>query len=445
MELVPEHKMIPSRVMASIDESEEQTMSMTMSHPLGEGLLACVGCAACAAACPKDCITMRPDSEGFPNPQIDMTVCNDCGLCRRICAVNRKMSPTALEGRGENLGKPLKVFAAWYLDEAIRRESTSGGVFTALAGNILAQGGAIVGAAFDDHLVVRHTLIEMSADIHRLRGSKYVQSQIAPILYRQILDVLEHDRPVLFSGTPCQIAAVQSFLRKPYEKLFCSDLICMGVPSPELFRKYVEWRSAKTGMRLLSCEFRNKTHGWKSPCIAHRTAGGNLICERTGQNPYSRAFYMGIALRPSCYACSHKGIARFGDVTIGDFQGQGVAKKYPEYDRDDKGTSLVLVNTEKGRAWLDACQPSLFLGPVDLDIAVAGNPLLVHSCPRPPKRDTFYRDLNTFPFASLMRKYRLRPPSFLRRVLSRIKRRFLAACRKVVQTLSFAEGGPIRR
>ena len=411
-------------------------MNTAATHPLGEALNACTGCAACAAVCAMDCITMHPDAEGFLHPRINSAACTDCGLCRQVCPVYRGKPSEGVKEREETEGKPLRVFAAWHLDEAVRRESSSGGVFTALAENILARGGVVVGAAFDDRLVVRHILIETSADLHRLRGSKYVQSEISSALYRQARDLLKQDRPVLFSGTPCQVAGLRCFLRQPSEKLFCCDLICHGVPSPLLFARYVQHNQTR-GNQLAKVSFRDKTTGWKHFSVRqHLQKGGSRLFSMYA-DPYMAAFLHDCALRPSCYDCKFASPTRSGDLTIADFW--GVAKKYPEYDRDDKGTSLVLVNTPRGLAWLHACRKRLFLGPADFDTAVARNPMLVRSSHRPPQRDTFYRDLDALSFPALVRRYRLHPRSLLRRVLSCIKKRVAHACRKATGTLGFAK------
>ena len=384
-------------------------------------LEACTGCGACAASCPQDSIAMQPDDEGFLYPVVDPHTCTDCGLCLMTCPVNPSETFTDENASNRSAAGPLSVFAAWHLDESIRRASSSGGVFTALAESILAQGGVVAGAAFDEQFVVCHTLIESAADLPRLRGSKYVQSEIPCGLYRQIQDQLKLGLPVLFSGTPCQVAGLRGFLHKAYENLFCCDLACMGVPSPLLFQKYIDWKRGQNDKPLVSYEFRNKAHGWKTPDVRLHFSGKKTILERGGQNPYSGAFGKRIALRPACYACDFKSVTRPGDLTLADFW--GVAKKYPEYDRDDKGTSLVLVNTKKGKAWLDDCQSSLFLGPADLDTAVAGNPMLVRPSPRPPQRDTFYLDLKKLPVAAMVRKYRLHGPTKLRRLAAKAKQK----------------------
>ncbi|MCU0915846.1 MAG: Coenzyme F420 hydrogenase/dehydrogenase, beta subunit C-terminal domain [Planctomycetes bacterium] len=312
------------------------------------------------------------------------------------------------------------VFAAWHLDESIRRDSSSGGVFSALAENVLARNGAVVGAAFDDQLTVRHILIEVPEDLPRLRGSKYVQSEVTPVLYRRLQDQLRQGRPVLFSGTPCQVAAVRGFLGKSYDTLFCCDLLCHGVPSPLMFRHYVSYLNEVHG-HVRTLYFRDKRKGWKHYGMCRHLTNGCVEWFGQQTDPYLLAFLRDYSLRESCYRCAFANVVRGGDLTLADFW--GVAKRYPQYDRDDHGTSLVLANTEKGKTWLEKCRQRLFLGIADLDTAIAGNPVLARSCPRPAERDSFYRDLRSLPFAALIHTYRLHRPTRFRRFAGEAKRR----------------------
>jgi len=401
-------------------------MNAAVRHPLGEDAKACTGCAACAGACPEDCITMQPDAEGFLNPQIVSAACTDCGLCRNICPVSPAEFPAERPQQGQQwLGTP-EVFAAWHLDEDIRHKSSSGGVFTALANNILARGGVVVGAAFDDQLVVRHTIIETPADLHRLRGSKYVQSETSSALFRQVRNLLKRESLVLFSGLPCQVAGLRGFLRKDSEKLFCCDLICYGVPSPLLLARYVRYNRMR-GNRLVNVTFRDKATGWKHSSVRQHLEGGGSTLTPLPADAYMASYVRNCAMRECCYACKFTNTVRFGDLTIADFW--GVAKEYPDYDPDDKGTSLVLANTTKGSAWLEACRESLFLGPADYDTAVAGNQRLVSSIRRPENRDVFYRDVNALSFSALINKYGLLKPHWLLRIPLAIRRRIAAALR----------------
>ncbi len=396
-------------------------------HPLADNFQDCTGCAACAAVCPADAIAMRADAEGFVHPRINPERCNGCDLCRSICPVNRPaaaLEPAAMQGRRIS---PPRVLAAWHTDESIRRESSSGGVFSALADYVLARGGAAAGAAFDGKLAVRHVLVEHPAELPRLRGSKYVQSDLPPDFHRQLRRRLQAGQALCFAGTPCQVAGLQSYLQRDYANLYCCDLVCHGVPSPLLFEAYLGHRREKEGA-LKGVSFRSKAAGWKNFQVAVELPDGTVKRASMLADPFMAAFLYNYSLRPCCYACRFASPRRFGDLTLGDFW--GVAMKYPEYDRDDRGTSLVLVNTERGTAWLDACRPSLFLGPADLRTALSGNSTLDHPADRPSPRATFYHDLQKLPFAAMIRKYRLHPPPMFPRLLAEIRRRIAAAVRR---------------
>ena len=377
---------------------------------------ACTGCAACAAICQLACIVMQPDSEGFLRPNINHSQCTSCHRCSATCPILQleyvgegskdtmlHVSVASAQSVANEKQLPI-VYAAWHLDSSIRYESSSGGVFTALADNILADGGAVAGAAFDDLLVVRHIIIEKVADLQRLRGSKYVQSEIAPAFLLRMRDLLEQGRKVLFSGTPCEVTGLRSFLNHPYDNLFCCDFICHGVPSPMLFKKYIQ-KDEVSRKQLTGVTFRDKTNGWKKFQISRQMQNGKKIIYDSMVDPYMSAFLKDYALRPSCYECHFKSTERVGDLTIADFW--GVKKTYPEYDPDDKGTSLILVNNKKGSSWLLACHAMLFLGKADIKTAIAGNPSLVRPVSRPAQRDTFYIDLKVFSFTKVIEKYHL--------------------------------------
>jgi len=358
---------------------------------------------------------MKVDAEGFLHPQINPETCSDCDLCRTICPVKQKGLVEEANEKELIQGKPLNVFAAWHLDEDVRRESSSGGVFTALANVILADGGVVIGAAFDDNLVVRHILIEESTDLHRLRGSKYVQSDVSPAIYHRIHELLTQGRKVFFSGTPCQVAAIRSVLRKPYDNLFCCDIVCHGVPSPKVLDAYKTMLERQYDAKAQRIAFRRKDCGWKRYSVSLSFNNNTEYRRDLSSDPFMLGFLKNFCLRPSCYRCRFASIMRPGDLTIADFW--GVVNKYPEYDTDDKGTSLVLVNTKKGHVWLDACAPFLFLGLADIETAILGNQSLVRPCMRPPQRDTFYHDLDALSFNTVVQKYQLYMPSFFKRIM----------------------------
>lgn len=343
---------------------------------------------------------MLTDSEGFPSPVVDAAHCTDCGLCLQIC-------PWQTVRGCEDRIIPPQVYAAWHLNQDIRRQSSSGGVFTALAEDILSRGGAIVGAAFDEDMVVRHVLVEDANGLARLRGSKYVQSEIPDELYIQIRNLLNQGRYLLFSGTPCQVAGLNNFLGKDFENLYCCDLVCHGVPSPGWFKKYL-YSLSKENSPVIQFSFRDKKTGWKRFGIKKTWADGCSTFESLYSDPYLASFLRNYCLRASCYACKFTTTARQGDITLADYW--GVATKYPEYDRDDRGTSLLLVNSKKGKMWLNHCEQSLFTGVADLEHATAANPQLCRPVFMPPERLTFFRDMLTLSVIELRGKYQLYPP-----------------------------------
>lgn len=377
----------------------------------------CTGCGACAAACSQRCISMQPDAEGFPNPAIHTASCKECSACRRVCPVSQpqQFPPMAVWGN-----VPLQVLAAWHLDKGVRRSSSSGGVFTALSEGVLAQGGAVVGAAFDSRFAVRHVMVEDLEGLRQLRGSKYVQSEVAPDLLRCIKAQLEQGRLLLFSGTPCQVAGLRSFLGKRYDNLLCCDLVCHGVPSPLLWARYLQYAQGKFG-QLVGMAQRDKAKGWKSFGVRLELQGGATRRLAMMEDPYMSAFLRNYSLRRSCYACRFTSTTRAGDITLADFW--GVGKKYPEFDPDDGGTSLLLVCSETGRKWLDASAARLFVGVADLDTAVAGNHILARPSDLPLERETFYRELVVGDFEGLVNRFSLKGPSALRRVVRAVKRR----------------------
>jgi coenzyme F420-reducing hydrogenase beta subunit len=405
---------------------------------------ACTGCGACAAICSENCITLNPDFEGFLRPFIDFSNCTSCKRCSMTCPIlhsvnfdlQRLSDPmpdeidTVTGHDSEIINYPV-VYAAWNLDDNIRYKSSSGGVFTALAEHILAEEGVVAGAAFDKSLIVRHILIDKTSELNRLRGSKYVQSEINPSLYREIRYLLEKGRKVFFSGTPCEVAGIRRYLKDSYKNLYCCDLICHGVPSPLLFESYLKYSLLK-GDRVVGISFRDKTKGWKNSQVCMHLENGKSKLIRVNADPYMSAFLKDYALRPSCYACKFKNTQRESDLTIADFW--NVSKKYPNYDLDDKGTSLVLVHNQKGQAWLNACSSKLFIGHADINTAITGNQSLVQSSPCPSQRSTFYHDVNTMSFTKFIIKYHISISAF-EQALSDFKIFVKSRLKKIYQTI----------
>ena len=331
----------------------------------------CCGCHACASICAKHSITMQADEEGFLYPVVDKDTCTDCGLCEKVCPVINQSEPC----------KPLKVYAAKNKNEEIRRQSSSGGIFTLLAEKVIAEDGIVFGARFDEEWNVIHSWTDTIEGIAAFRGSKYVQSTIGDT-YRETKDFLKQGRKVLFSGTPCQIAGLKKYLRKEYDNLLTVDVVCHGVPSPLVWHTYLkethEQLRAKRGVGkntvplymgelpvITGISFRDKTNGWKKYgfkiCYTALKAAENSVSKSANivnseitpfnEDIFMKGFLKNLYLRPSCYQCMARQGKSGADIAIADYW--GIQRIHPELD-DDKGVNLVLINTQKGQTYFDS-------------------------------------------------------------------------------------------
>lgn len=301
----------------------------------------CCGCSACASVCPRHCISMQEDREGFLYPKVNESDCIDCGLCEKVC---NELHP--FERR-----EPLKVLAAINKNEEVRMKSSSGGIFHLLAEKTVSEGGVVFGARFDGDWQVVIDYAEDMEGVEAFMGSKYVQARMENA-YTDAKRFLQEGRKVLFSGTPCQVAGLHKFLRRQYDNLLTVDFICHGTPSPKVWRMYLDEVCGRI-QRISSVEFRNKARGWKDFSFNLRyNEGDNTVSMLSPytRNHFMKAFLQDIILRPSCYDCKAKGYSSQSDITIADFW--GIGKVFPDMD-DDKGTGLVFINTEKGAHSLD--------------------------------------------------------------------------------------------
>lgn len=330
----------------------------------------CTGCRACEQICPRHCISMRPDPDGFLYPHIDTDRCVKCGLCEKYCPIH-----DSVKRNGE---KP-DVFAVWLKDAEKLRKSSSGGAFTALAEKTIRSGGAVFGSAFDPDMAARHICVRKEEDLSSLKGSKYVQSDTGNT-FTQAKMLLEQNIPVLYSGTPCQISGLKHFLNRDYENLMTVDLVCHGVPSPLFFRKYIRWKERKMHGKSVSFSFRDKSDaGWGLVASASFQNQGKIKAERFTpyQDPYYSFFLDGLIYRECCYRCPYALPRREGDFTAGDFW--GIEHFYPEIPIES-GVSLLMANTGKARRTLPELKESLHMHSATLEQAAAGNQQL--RCPR---------------------------------------------------------------
>lgn len=308
---------------------------ITIEHKIN-----CCGCFACMETCPRSCITLQADQEGFYYPTVNMKKCIDCNLCVKVCPVIHR----------KQIKRPNRIFAAINPDEETRMHSSSGGVFSLFAETIVKEGGIVFGAAFDEDWNVKHIAISDSANLAKLRGSKYVQSSLNGQL-SQVEKYLKKGKKVLFSGTPCQIVGLKNFLQQDYPNLYTVDFICHGVPSPMIWQFYLNevlsrFKIDRNSIKRIN--FRDKSFGWKkfSFSLTYQKQGKErTLTELFYRNHYVRGFLYNIYLRPSCYACPAKSGRSNSDITIADFW--GVKYVCPDLC-DDKGTSLVMVNSENG-------------------------------------------------------------------------------------------------
>lgn len=354
----------------------------------------CCGCTACAAICPKDSIVMKEDEEGFLYPAVDKETCVNCGACERVCPIINTKKEEFFE---------QAAYIVQNKDTTVLRESTAGGAFTAIAKYVLRKNGVVFGVELGTDLVTRHVAVEQENELFRFRNSKYVQSSVWGGIHRQIKSFLEQGRYVCFSGTPCQIEGLNSYLNKDYDNLITVDVVCRAVPSPLIFRKYVEYQNKVLSDNIKTVRFRDKYYGYKYSTM-------NIITDRNHGNyhqgvesdPWLRAFFSNICNRPSCHSCHFRKQYRISDFTIWDCFHVGRFSK--ELD-NDKGATRVLVHTKKGRNIFDAIKDDFYYIQVKPEDAVAGAKEMEKSVAPNEKRSVFFADANRMSGEQLFRKY----------------------------------------
>lgn len=344
----------------------------------------CVGCGSCAAACPQQCIQMTADGEGFCHPEIDKGKCANCRRCEQVC-------PLLLD-TPEHVG--TVAYAAKNRNEDTRAESSSGGVFTALAELVLAKGGCVCAARYHAEFEVIHDFAYTISEIAPFRGAKYSQS-CAERCFPEIKSLLQEGRIVLFVGTPCQTAGLSAFLGKDDPNLILVDMICHGVPSPKVWRRYLQARQKadSNGGQIVSVDLRSKATGWSryaySVDIGYRSGGYYRVSQ--GQDPFMRGFVQNLYLRQSCSHCSFKGNRRRSDLTLGDYW--GIWEQHPDFD-DNRGVSLLLTHSDKGKtAWAEI-RDGFYCIPVTLEDAFKQNPSALISSPAHTMREHFFSQLD---------------------------------------------------
>lgn len=364
----------------------------------------CCACTACKNICPKQAIEMFSDKKGFLYPKIDEDRCIKCGLCEKVCFYN-----TGYNVLGDHLNK-IETYAIKHKDFNIRMNSRSGGIFTALSDYILDNKGVIYGVGYKENFVVCYKRAETKEERNKFRGSKYVQSELNDI-FKQVKNDLEADKWVLFSGTPCHVAGLVKFLgKKKYEKLLLIDIVCHGVPSPKMFSDYINYIEKKYNDKVNDFDFRDKTFGWNQSVESFK-----INQNKYSQTIYSHLFGSCLGFRESCYNCQFTNLNRPSDITIGDCW--GIAKNRPDID-DNKGVSLVIVNTEKGKFIQENILSNLEYYIIDINDYL--QPRLREPNKRNEKVDVFWKDYLNNGFNYIAKKYGT--ITFWDRVKGKIKR-----------------------
>lgn len=351
----------------------------------------CMGCHGCSNICPKSCISMESDSEGFWYPVVDYDKCIKCGLCIKVCPIINK---TAIEN------EPI-AYACYNKDETIRLRSSSGGIFTLIAEYIIDNGGAVFGAGFDKDFAIVHSYVKTREELEKLRGSKYVQSKIGDT-YKRTKKLLDQGRKVLFTGTPCQIGGLKSYLQKDYSNLFCTDIICHGVPSPKVLQKYICYHENQVGSSTRRISFRRKDEGWKRYSVSLSFENNTEYLQTLDNDLFMKAFLSNVCLRPSCYSCNFKTLHRQSDITLADFW--GIQNVLPEMD-DDKGTSLIFINSVNGQLILEEIKDKISYKEVDINQAVLYNSSAIRSVEHSVNRKNFFKEIDQLSFDQLIKRY----------------------------------------
>ncbi len=347
----------------------------------------CCGCEACTAICPKQCIKMYENDEGFCYPKVDSENCIGCRQCEQVCPGKNTVTKI-----GNSTNKFVEAYAAVCNKEKIRQKSSSGGIFYPIAVQVLKRGGCVFGAAMSkDGFEVQHIGVECEEELELLMGAKYVQSTIGNV-YNEVRQILAQGRIVLFSGTPCQVEALYSYLGGcNKEKLITIDLICHGVPSPGVWKQYL----AETVGKASCVSFRDKLNGWRNYSLRITDKNGKQFIQQENQNAYMKGYLSHLYCRPSCYQCKFKGLERKSDLTLGDFWR---IQDFCGTMDDNKGTSLVFVQSNTGKQLLKSLIDArvITVARVNAVEAAKCNPMMLESIKINRKRDMFFKRLQSY-------------------------------------------------
>ena len=369
----------------------------------------CCGCNACGDVCTHNAITFKVDMEGFWYPVIDEVKCTDCGLCDRVCPIIN-----IEDLKKDDFNKP-ECYAAIHKNIEVRFDSTSGGLFSALAENMYRNGGYVGGAIYNEDFSVRHFISNTNEDLAALRSSKYLQSD-ALGFYKVVKDLLKNDKKVLVCGTPCQMAALRRFLRKDYDNLIIVDFICLGVNSPKVFRKYLDYLEERFQSKVIYFKAKNKELGWRSLTSKIIFENGQSYYDTKDTSLFTKGYLQTrVYCRPSCYDCRFKGLPRISDLTVADYWGAEETVG-PELD-NDMGTSLVMVNNARGKEYFKSISSKILFKEIPFESILSKNPALTKSILSPlVDRTEFYKKLDSSDFISVAEQFNMSSESVKTRI-----------------------------
>ncbi len=378
------------------------------------GAKLCVGCTACVSKCPKQCLSMKCDKDGFEYPEMtNQEQCINCHMCEKVCPV---LKDRVLEQ------KTPEVFSAFSMNEQIRKDSSSGGIFSEFSVAVLLDKGIVYGAAYDETWSVKHVAIDDMNQLNKLRGAKYSESNLNNT-FIEIEKHLKNNRRVLFSGTPCQVAGLKAYLHYDYANLFCVDFVCHGVPSPYAWKKYLEERRRidVSDTMPINVNLRSKESGWSNYSYSYMIEypNGKQYLALNSDDLYMKLFCNDYISRLSCENCKFKGYSRVSDITLGDFW--GIWDIDPEMD-DNKGTSVVLIQSEKGKRLWEEIKGKIKYKQVTLEQASQYNPSMLVASKAKQNREDVLERIRTGRISSCEELFVQKAPSFSDRVKGKISR-----------------------
>ncbi len=384
----------------------------------------CCGCGACADICPKKCINLLFNENGFLFPKVDKNLCINCQLCNKVCPIYN-----VRKRRIKN-----EFYAGQNIDNKIRNRSTSGGIFYAVAKKILDDGGIVYGTALTDNArSAEFRRIDKIEELSALMGSKYIQSKTANV-FKLVKQDLNQEKTVLFVGTPCQVEGLKKYINTNFSNLYTMDLVCHGVASQKVWAEYIKYHVKETNKKLIDVNFRSKIIGWnKGGSMQLLFDNDSIYYKDFREDLFGRAFNANLVFRSSCENCCFKGFSRISDITLGDFWG---IKEFIKNFDDDLGTSLIIVHSEKGKEILKALSSKLNVSRVKAYEAVKKNPFIVESIKPNKNKEDFFRKLGNEPFEELIEEYAMIEINLWRNLRRKVYRNLIRVWEQIDEYIS---------